>query len=44
MVKTEQGVLLGDRYQLTRRIAAGGMGEVWEATDTVLGREVAVKS
>ena len=43
MVKTEQGVLLGDRYRLTRRIAAGGMGEVWEAADTVLGRDVAVK-
>ena len=25
------------------RIATGGMGEVWRATDTVLGREVAVK-
>lgn len=31
------------RYELTRRIATGGMGEVWRATDTVLGREVAVK-
>ena len=30
------------RYQLTRRIATGGMGEVWRASDTVLGREVAV--
>ena len=27
----------------TSRIATGGMGEVWRATDTVLGREVAVK-
>ncbi len=35
--------LLGGRYSLTRRIAVGGMGEVWAATDTVLGREVAVK-
>ena len=33
----------GHRYQLTRRIATGGMGEVWRATDTVLGREIAVK-
>jgi serine/threonine-protein kinase len=35
--------VLGDRYSLTTRIAVGGMGEVWSATDTVLGRQVAVK-
>src|SRR4029077_11025652 len=35
--------VLGGRYSLTKRIAIGGMGEVWAATDTVLGREVAVK-
>jgi tRNA A-37 threonylcarbamoyl transferase component Bud32 len=31
------------RYRLDSRIATGGMGEVWRATDTVLDREVAVK-
>ena len=31
------------RYDLGSRIATGGMGEVWKATDTVLDREVAVK-
>lgn len=31
------------RYELGTRIATGGMGEVWRATDTVLGRQVAVK-
>ena len=38
-----EGTILGDRYTLTARIAVGGMGEVWAATDTVLGRTVAVK-
>jgi len=37
------GSVLSDRYALTEHIAAGGMGEVWAATDTVLGRTVAVK-
>jgi tRNA A-37 threonylcarbamoyl transferase component Bud32 len=34
---------LGDRYQLHELIAVGGMGEVWRATDSLLGRAVAVK-
>jgi serine/threonine-protein kinase len=37
------GQLLADRYRLARRIAVGGMGEVWEAEDTRLDRVVAVK-
>lgn len=35
--------VLGGRYALTKRIAVGGMGEVWAAIDRVLGRQVAVK-
>ncbi|PRX47786.1 serine/threonine-protein kinase [Prauserella shujinwangii] len=37
------GQLVAERYRLTRRIAVGGMGEVWEANDTRLDRTVAVK-
>jgi serine/threonine protein kinase len=37
------GQLLADRYRLARRIAVGGMGEVWEAVDTRLDRRVAIK-
>ncbi len=36
-------VQLDHRYQLDSRVAAGGYGEVWRATDLVLGRPVAVK-
>ncbi len=35
--------MLGDRYELDRLIAAGGMGQVWRATDLLLHRPVAVK-
>ncbi len=34
---------LAGRYRLKRLIAQGGMAEVWEAVDDILGRPVAVK-
>lgn len=37
------GVSFGERYKLSSRIAIGGMGEVWQATDLVIGRTVAIK-
>ena len=35
--------MLAGRYRLERRLAQGGMAEVWLATDLVLDRRVAVK-
>lgn len=37
------GILLAGRYRLNRPIASGGMAQVFEATDEVLARRVAVK-
>jgi tetratricopeptide (TPR) repeat protein len=34
---------LSERYALLADIAHGGMGVIWRATDTTLGREVAIK-
>ncbi|MEH3077997.1 MAG: serine/threonine-protein kinase [Quadrisphaera sp.] len=42
-MRVDSGTVLGNRYQLTTPIASGGMGEVWEARDELLGRTVAVK-
>lgn len=37
------GQIFGSRYELISRIAIGGMGEVWKANDSVIGRLVAIK-
>ena len=38
-----RGTQLG-AYQILDRIGAGGMGEIYRARDTKLGRDVAVKT
>jgi eukaryotic-like serine/threonine-protein kinase len=40
---TSEGRVLGGRYRLGRLLGRGGMAEVYEATDDVLQRPVAVK-
>jgi serine/threonine-protein kinase len=37
------GKLFGDRYWINKKIGSGGMAEVYEATDKVLSRKVALK-
>ena len=37
------GTTLSDRYLITRKIGQGGMGAVYEATHTLIGKRVAVK-
>ncbi len=42
-MRPTSGLTFGGRYQLSSRVAIGGMGEVWQATDLVIGRTVALK-
>ncbi|WP_035281924.1 protein kinase domain-containing protein [Brevibacterium album] len=42
-MRPQPGTVLGNRYELTSRIAVGGMGEVWRGRDSVIDREVAAK-
>lgn len=42
-MRPTSGLTFGGRYQLSSRIAIGGMGEVWQATDLVIGRTIAIK-
>lgn len=42
-MRPTSGIVLGGRFELTERIAIGGMGEVWKARDQILGRIVAIK-
>jgi serine/threonine protein kinase len=43
MNRLQEGFVLGQRYRLEKRIASGGMADVWAGIDDVLQRSVAIK-
>jgi len=42
-MRPQVGHIFGGRYELKARLAIGGMGEVWQAVDKVIERQVAIK-
>ncbi len=42
-MRPQTGHTFGGRYELVSRLAIGGMGEVWQALDKVIERQVAIK-
>src|SRR3954469_14144128 len=42
-VEVQPGALLGQQYQIIRRLGGGGMGDVFLASDIALDRFVAIK-
>lgn len=42
-MKPAVGQIYGNRYRLQLKIATGGMGEVWQAEDELILRQVAIK-
>ena len=42
-LQQKDAIIVGDRYQLVRRIGQGSFGEVFEGLDLISGVRVAVK-